>query len=293
MNKKSFLIAGGDLRQVYLAQSLSNEYKVYALGFTENVLPAGQIKLVDSITQLNERVDYIVLPLPASSDGSTIAAPYGCGPISIATLLPMLKQSGKVFGGMIDSTLIKLFDENSISYVDYYLREELIVANAVPTAEGTMQIAMEELPRTILGLNVLITGYGRLAKVLLKYFSALGAKVTITARKCADLTWAKIMGGNAIELSKLDDHLREYDLIINTVPAMLFDKRLLSLLKRDALVIDLASKPGGVDFEIAKATGIKTIWALSLPGKVAPVTSGEIIANTILNIITEEGGGDV
>ncbi|MBQ8670514.1 MAG: dipicolinate synthase, partial [Oscillospiraceae bacterium] len=66
-----------------------------------------------------------------------------------------------------------------------------------------------------------------------------------------------------------------------------FDRRVLAALPRDAVVIDLASKPGGVDFDTARQMGVKTIWALSLPGKVAPISSGEAIKDTILNILDE------
>ena len=54
--------------------------------------------------------------------------------------------------------------------------------------------------------------------------------------------------------------------------------------------MDLASKPGGVDMEAASRLGVRVIWALSLPGKVAPVTAGKIIRDTIYHILNELGG---
>lgn len=293
MQNKTFLIAGGDLRQLYLAASLSTEYKVYAIGFTKNVLPEGDILLLESITQLEERVDYIILPLPACADGVTIAAPYGNGPIPLASLLPMLKQSGRIFGGMLDEALTQKLLAGGMPAADYYKREELVVLNAVPTAEGALQIMMEELPCTLYGQRILITGYGRIGRVLTKYLTALGAIVTVTARRHSDLAWAEIMGAHAVHLSRLESALGGFDVIINTVPALLLGERQLALVKKGCLVLDLASKPGGVDLEAARAAGIKTIWALSLPGKVAPVTSGEIIASTIRNMLEEEDRANV
>lgn len=161
--------------------------------------------------------------------------------------------------------------------------------NSVPTSEGAIQIAMEELSTTIFGIKVLITGFGRIAKVMVKALTGLGADVSITARKYSDLAWAKIYGCKAVHISELTEHICEYDLVYNTVPAVILDEKKLSKLKDNCLLIDLASKPGGVDFETARKLGIKTIWALSLPGKVAPVTSGEIIADTICNILSERG----
>ena len=43
----------------------------------------------------------------------------------------------------------------------------------------------------------------------------------------------------------------------------------------------------GVDFDAAKDAGVRVIWALSLPGKIAPITAGKIIKDTILNILNE------
>jgi len=148
---------------------------------------------------------------------------------------------------------------------------------------------MEELPTTIFGQKVLITGFGRISKVMVKALIGLGANVYVTARKYSDLAWVRIYGCKDIHISEIEEYLPEFDLVFNTVPAVILDDKRLSLLKESCLVIDLASKPGGVDFETAGRLGIKTIWALSIPGKVAPVTSGEIIAGTILNILSERG----
>lgn len=40
-----------------------------------------------------------------------------------------------------------------------------MVANAVPTAEGAVQVAMEELPFTLHSARVLILGFGRVGKL--------------------------------------------------------------------------------------------------------------------------------
>lgn len=148
---------------------------------------------------------------------------------------------------------------------------------------------MEELPVTIFGCKVLVTGMGRISKVLCRILTAMGAKVCVTARKYSDTAWAKIYGCDGVHLSVLEERLPSFDLIFNTVPVMLFDRNRLKRLRNDVLIIDLASKPGGVDFDAAGNLGVKVIWALSLPGKVAPITSGEIIASSVINIINERG----
>lgn len=73
---------------------------------------------------------------------------------------------------------------------------------------------------------------------------------------------------------------------------MILDQEHLLALSDHALIIDLASNPGGVDFDAASAMGRRVIHALSLPGKVAPITAGDMIKDTICNILEEQEVND-
>ena len=119
--------------------------------------------------------------------------------------------------------------------------------------------------------------------------AGLGAKVSVAARKFADLAWAESCGYGIEHTGQLEGWLCCYDLVVNTVPARILSEEDLEDLRPGCLVIDLASKPGGVDLEAAARLGVKVIWALSLPGKVAPVTAGKSIKITIYNILHELG----
>ena len=162
-------------------------------------------------------------------------------------------------------------------------------ANTIPTAEGAIEIAIAETPITIHGSKSLVLGYGKIGKILAKDLFGLGAETFAMARKHADLAMIEGHGYEPLPLSSLKNRIHEFDIIFNTVPALILDDDILSNVRRDALVIDLASKPGGVDFDAAGRHGLKVIWALSLPGKIAPITSGAIIKDTIMNIISELG----
>jgi dipicolinate synthase subunit A len=170
---------------------------------------------------------------------------------------------------------------------DYFAREELAVKNAVPTAEGAIQIAMEELPTTLQDTRVLVIGFGRLGKMLAQRLRGLGAQVTVSARSYADLAWIEALGFQAERTDELEGWLCNYGLIINTVPALVLGEAALEDVSPDCLLLDLASRPGGIDREAAAALGLKVIWALSLPGKVAPATSGRIIRDTVYHILQE------
>ena len=146
---------------------------------------------------------------------------------------------------------------------------------------------MENTQKTIHGSNVLIMGFGRVGKVLAKMLDGIGAKVSCEARKNSDIAWIKAYGYTPIHLSELESELGNYDIIINTIPFQILDENRLKYIKKDCTIVDLSSNPGGVDRRAARSLGIKLIWALSLPGKVAPMTSAEFIKETLYHILKE------
>lgn len=286
---KTFLIAGGDLRFVTLAERLAENNRVFAAGFDRNAAVPEKVQTIDRISDLSERADCLVLPLPASPDGVTVRTPYSGKSISLESLAPAVKEGGIVFGGMITPEVRKVFENRKTDVADYALREEFAVLNAIATAEGAIQVAMEETASTISGRKILILGAGRIAKVLIDALSGFHADITVAARKYSDLAWAKVYGCKAVHINDADGVIADSELIFNTIPAVVLDEKRLKNVPAGCLVIDLASKPGGVDLDTAGMLGVKTIWLLSLPGKVAPVTSGEVIADTIKNILAERG----
>jgi dipicolinate synthase subunit A len=212
-----------------------------------------------------------------------ITAPYYSGKIPISDVLSAVEKGGTVYCGKACSALHDICRENNLTLVDYFEREELTVVNAAITAEGAIEIIMREKAQAIMGMKILVTGYGRISKILSGHLRALGADVTVCARKFSDLAWAKIMGCRAIHIDDIDSVLADIDCVANTIPAHIFNCERLDRCKRDCLIVDLASKP----CTDCMKSGVTVIWALSLPGKVAPITAGEIIADTILNIISE------
>ncbi len=292
MTDLTFLISGGDLRQLYLAKLLSISNKVYITGFDFETTQKysdflEHVSFLPDLKGFEASIDYIILPMPATTGANYVITPLYDNKLCIDDLLTLADKNTVILGGKLNDALLQKCKARGITIIDYLEREELAVLNAVPTAEGALQIALEETPCTLFGQKVLITGYGRISKVLSRLLRAFGADVTVCARKYSDLAWISINGYTPRLIADLDECVGEFDIIFNTVPSLIFCKDKLQKLKPDCLLIDLASKPGGVDVNASKDLGVKTIWALSLPGKVAPLTSAQIIHDTICNIISE------
>ena len=286
--KLNIWVVGGDMRQGKLAQLLADDgHTVHTLALEHAGALSGV--LAETRPEGIALADCIVLPLPMTSEGLRLNTPLSNREWMLEQVLTALRPEQILCAGRVSPAAAELAARLGLTLRDYFSREEFAVANAVPTAEGAIQIAMEELPITIQEARVLVIGYGRLGKLLAQRFSALGARVSVSARKYADLAWIRASGYGVEHTGQLSGWLCSYDLIVNTVPAAILGEAELEDLQSGCVVIDLASKPGGVDLEAAAQLGVKVIWALSLPGKAAPVTAGRSIKTTIYNILHELG----
>ena len=231
----------------------------------------------------------VILPLPVSTDGEHLSTPFSphCH-MKLLDIGEKLKVHGVklVCGGKFPKFFAEFCRDNSIEVFDYYEREEFAVLNAVPTAEGAIEIALRELPVTVNGSELLVIGYGRIGKVLARLLSALGANVTVSARKESDFAW---ISANRLNCAVTGELSKRFDAIFNTVPSAVLGEAELLHIRDDTLIVDLASKPGGIDVETAKSRSLNTVWALSLPGKCAPVSAGRIIADTVGRYILKKG----
>ncbi len=282
---KKISIIGGDFRLVSLAKMLEEEgVEIYTYGM-EKI----ENKYGISCTSLEEAIsksEIIVAPIPLTSNGETINAPFSENQILVKDIIE--KVDGKTFiAGAIRQDAYKMMEGKNIQVIDMLKREELAVLNAIATAEGAIKIAIEETMKTIHGSNILILGFGRIGKVLSNMLKGMGANVSCEARKNADLAWIKAYGYNPVPLEKLNENLENKDIIINTIPYVVLDESNLNKVNKDTLIIDLASNPGGVDRQAVKKQKLKFVWALSIPGKIAPITSAEYIKDTLYNVVEE------
>ncbi|MDE6181988.1 MAG: dipicolinate synthase subunit DpsA, partial [Eubacteriales bacterium] len=205
--------------------------------------------------------------------------------ISLELLLSKLKQHkvSLITGGVIPKDFIKKANKENIEVLDFFEQESVSVLNAIPTAEGAIQTAMEESDKTIFGSNSLILGYGRCGKILANTLKGIGSNVTVTYRKEQDYSYINAYGLNSIHLNKLNEHINKFDFIFNTIPHCILNKNELEKINENAIIIDLAQAPGGVDYTTARELNINAIYCPGLPGRVAPFTAGKILKDALLN----------
>ncbi len=219
----------------------------------------------DLATQPVDAVTHLLLPVPSfEPDGSL----KGGG--DLKAILSRLSSDVMIFGGFLNHPLLEGYQTVDFLQDDLYLAE-----NANITAHCALELAMAELPVTLQDLPVLVIGWGRIGKCLAALLKALGAKVSVAARKEADRAMLAALGYTALSTDILDP--TAYRVIFNTVPVLL-----LPGCPGDALKIDLASKPG--------ITGPQVIWARGLPNKDAPESSGQLIGRTAVRFAAEKEG---
>ena len=263
-------VIGGDLRQLVAADQLAADgYEVAVYGFDEYIGSFGMTTRCLSVEDTIRKADFIILPLPYSVDKIHLNTPLSQNEIHLEDVFNAvnINENQVILGGKFDSAAENLALKNKLKLIDYYKREDLSILNSIPTAEGSINIAMQEMPVTLSNSKVLVMGYGRTGKVLAHKLYGLHADVYVSARKYDDFAWIEAFGYKGLSYDVLDDYLDRFDAVFNTVPTLMLNRKRLEKIKSDAVIIDISSNPGGVDFTAAKELGKNVIWALSLPLK--------------------------
>lgn len=278
----NFWVVGGDLRQLALVRLLREDgHTVHAAGLE------GEGLVSEPLGPELALAHCVILPLPVTGKDGRLTAPLSQKPVDLSQLLGHLEPGQLICGGLVSPDVRAAGEKRGLRVMDYYAREECMVANAVPTAEGAVQVAMEELPFTLHSARVLVLGFGRVGKLTAHRMSALGARVTVAASRYEDLAWAAAYHCESIRLEELTWEIGGFHLIVNTIPALVLDAHRLSLVNPEAFLLDLASAPGGIDWQAAKALGLRALQAPGLPGKTAPVSAAAAIRDAVYHILWE------
>ena len=261
-------VVGGDLRQCYLAKTLLDAgFEVKAFDISCREILKGYSGVIGvTLEEVLADSKVVVLPTPVSERWFFVSE--------------LLWHDSVVFGWNIP----REFD--AYKTYDFKDMEEVALRNAVATAEGTLAEIITHGDINLTGSKCLVTGYGRCGKEIAARLRQIGAYVTVMARARAEREDAAFHGMDVCGMFDRDSY-KEYNFVINTIPARVIGRKEIDSFDRDTVIIDIATMPGGTDFVYCKKCGIKAVHSLGLPGKYSPKTSGEILGNAILGVIKE------
>ena len=281
-------VIGGDKRIVELIKILqenaNNNIIVYGMENCNELEFNGNLIKADNLQEAINGSEKIIASIPISKDGIIVNSPYSNKTIHVKDIFETAKNKKIITGNVTTEIEAQIISNNKNEIIDVLKFEELAVLNAIPTAEGAIQIAMEQSNITLHNSNCLVMGFGRIGKILSKMLLGIGANVFCEARKPTDLAFIQALGYNVVDIKNIKENLNKFNFIFNTIPHIILNEECLKIVKKDCCIIDLASKPGGVDFEAANNLKINTQWALALPGKVAPKTSAKYIYEIIKDL---------
>ena len=235
-----------------------------------------EVIMVNSI----EQAEYVILPIPFTKDKIHITGEE----ILIQDLIKKCINK-TLFSGGVPKEFKRQMEMNNVECIDLMELDEVALLNAIPTAEGAISKAIDMTDSTMHGANILVLGFGRVAKVLADKLKGLNANVFCAARKKKDLAHINALGYNVVDINNMWESIDKMDIIFNTVPNLILGEKRLALLRKDTVIIDLASAPGGVDFKEAERLGIKAVLELGIPTKVAPKSAASYLKKSIDDII--------
>ena len=283
--KPKLLIVGGDRRFSYLYDAfLQDGFRVYSYAS-----PSPDIKSEYDLPSALKKADAVILPYPLSPDGVFLNS-IGTTSISLRSLFSEISKNDikQVFAGAVKTDIMSMASSLGVDIIDYSHSEALLLKNAICTAEGALEILLRELPVTICDNVFTVIGYGRIGRMIAVRLRSLGATVNAVARKKSDLALMVSDGVTPYDYCYFSSALSDSCAVINTVPATVLDSEILEFIKKDTLILDLASSPGGVDRDAAISLGIKVIWALSLPGKACPKSAAMIIKDALCDLLLQD-----
>ena len=224
----------------------------------------------DSLADALHDTDCVILPIP-TADGELLRTPYSCAPITLAQVAQALPAGIPVFGS----------GKCPLPITDLTAIETMAIGNAALTAQCALLLILQNTTRSLMGQQALILGAGRIGTLLGLQLRALGAKVTVTSRNPQRRALCTAMGMETANTLALTHILPQQEIVINTVPNQVLSNRDLTLLPQGALLLELASLPGGFDPAQGEALGLRTVIGRGLPGKYTPAGAADIIAETI------------
>ena len=282
------LVLGGDLRYLEIIENLSSKYSVDVVGYKNTYIN-------DCVRNINidnvdiSKYDVIIFPINGVMEKNLINCRFNNTPIKIdEDFLVNSKDNVLIFSGISSPCLDNMLRVSGRDCI-YMMKDKAVIReNAIPTVEGIIADLVLNTDKTINESNVLVFGYGNIGQVLVKYLSMLGADVAVSVIEPDDIKILNAIGVDCFysnSCSDLVSHIKNTDIIVNTVPDKIIDNSLIKYINKDCYVLDIASHPHGIDREVLDEFFIKNKLYLGIPGKVAPKTSGNILSRKINKVL--------
>lgn len=283
-------VIGGDARQLEVIRKLCElDAKTFLVGFDQldhGFTGATKVK----IEEINfSEIDAIILPVPGTNLDGKVETVFSNEEIILTEeMISATPNHCRIYSGISNQYLDALIQKGNRTLIQLFERDDVAIYNSIPTVEGTIMMVIQHTDFTIHGSRIAVLGLGRVGMSVARAFANLGAKVKVGARKSKDLARITEMGLEPFHLSNLVNEACDLDVCINTIPHLIVNAQVISKMPPHTLIVDLASKPGGTDFRYAEKRGIKALLAPGLPGIVAPKTAGQILANILSQLLSED-----
>lgn len=282
MDRQTILLIS-DMRQVCLAEILTKKgHNVRCLDIRNRETALQQL---EKLKRFLDKADVLILPIPVQKVPEQ--------EIFYDILNKNLEKKTLVMGGCFSTEQRELLTGRDIHFLDFMEDTVVTEENAVATAEGTIAELVEKSPYNIDEAKVLVTGYGYCGKAIAKRLRALGARVTVLARRKEARKEAKGDGFYAVDFAFGPEEAMGAAMVVNTVPALVVTEKIIRELPRDAYIVDIASGEGGTDFACAREYGIHADHVLGIPGKYAPKESAYILERSVERFILKEKQGEM
>ncbi|GAB7388273.1 dipicolinic acid synthetase subunit A [Bacillaceae bacterium] len=281
---------GGDARQLEVIKKFVElDATVTLIGFDNlesNFTGATKRQLSCEVLS---NVDALILPIIGMDDEGYVESIFSSSPVRLyQEHIYSLPKSCRIYVGMAKPYLKSLCAQHQLELVQLLDRDDVAIYNSIPTVEGALMMAIQNTDITVHGSTSLVLGFGRTGMSMARALHALGAKVKVGARRTEHMARITEMALTPFHMDDLDEHVRDADIVFNTIPSPVLTAKVIAHMPQRAVIIDLASSPGGTDFRYAEKRGIKALLAPGLPGIVAPKTAGQILANTLSRLVLEQ-----
>lgn len=278
---------GGDARQLEIIRKMTElDATVTIVGFDQLQNPLQGAYRSDLKSELLEKADALIMPAVGTDDEGVISAIFASSELKLTDEhIAVLPKHCKIYTGMAKPYLRKLSLKHKIDLIELFDRDDVAIYNSIPTAEGALMMAIQNTDITIHGSKSMVLGMGRTGLTMARTLQALGAKVKVGVRREEHFARATEHCFEPFYIEDLSSHVSDIDLLFNTIPTMIVTAQIIANIPNRAVIIDLASSPGGTDFRFADKRGIKALLAPGLPGIVAPKTAGRIMADCLSQLI--------